>query len=144
MTQTPFSKPISPGQPASISYRYSQSLLHSDGNTYLNWVVHKPGQSPGGLIYKVSNQYTGVPDRFSGSGSGTDFTLKISRLEAEDAGVYYCFQDMQSPPTVVWPQTKSSYLCGPAATCAAGLAQLSSFSECERGRCWGLREQGAA
>ncbi|VTJ89808.1 Hypothetical predicted protein, partial [Marmota monax] len=101
MTQSPLSLSITAGQPASISCRSSQSLLNSDGNTYLRWVVHKPGQSPQSLIYKVSNRYTGVPDRFSGSGSGTDFTLRISRVEAEDAGVYYCLQTTQSPPTVV-------------------------------------------
>ncbi|MBZ3881268.1 Ig kappa chain V-II region [Sciurus carolinensis] len=92
LTQTPSSEPITPGQPASISCRSSQSLLHSDGNIYLNWVVHKPGQSPQRLIYKVSNRFTGIPEKFSGSGSGTDFTLKISRVEAHDAGVYYCWQ----------------------------------------------------
>uniref|UniRef100_A0A8D2JR32 Ig-like domain-containing protein n=1 Tax=Sciurus vulgaris TaxID=55149 RepID=A0A8D2JR32_SCIVU len=90
--QTPLSLPVTPGQPAPISCRSNQSLLHSNGYTYLHWVVHKPGQSPRGLIYRVSNRFTGVPDRFSGSGSGTDFTLKISRVEAEDAGVYYCAQ----------------------------------------------------
>uniref|UniRef100_A0A8D2DI75 Ig-like domain-containing protein n=1 Tax=Sciurus vulgaris TaxID=55149 RepID=A0A8D2DI75_SCIVU len=100
LTQTSLSQPVTPGQPASISCRSSQSLLHSNGNTYLYWFVHKPGQSPKGLIYKVSNRYTGVPDRFSGSGSGTDFTLKISRVEAKDAGVYYCWQATQHPPTV--------------------------------------------
>uniref|UniRef100_A0A8C5YQV1 Ig-like domain-containing protein n=1 Tax=Marmota marmota marmota TaxID=9994 RepID=A0A8C5YQV1_MARMA len=89
MTQSPLSLSITTGQPASISCRSSQSLLNSDGNTYLRWVVHKPGQSPQSLIYKVSNR-----------GSGTDFTLRISRVEAEDAGVYYCLQTTQSPPTV--------------------------------------------
>uniref|UniRef100_A0A8D2H9I7 Ig-like domain-containing protein n=1 Tax=Urocitellus parryii TaxID=9999 RepID=A0A8D2H9I7_UROPR len=89
MTQTPVSEPVTPGQPASISCRSSQSLLHSDGNTYLNWVVHKP------------SQFTGVPGRFSGSGSGTDFTLRISRVEAEDSGMYYCWQTTQHPPTRV-------------------------------------------
>uniref|UniRef100_A0A8D2DIW5 Ig-like domain-containing protein n=1 Tax=Sciurus vulgaris TaxID=55149 RepID=A0A8D2DIW5_SCIVU len=101
LTRTPLSEPITPGQPASISCKSSQSLLHSDGNTYLDWFVHKPGQSPRRLIYRVSNRDTGVPDRFSGNGSGTDFTLKISRVEAEDAGVYYCAQGTQLPPTVV-------------------------------------------
>ena len=103
LTQTPPSEFVTAGQSASISYRSSQSPLHSDGNTYLHWVVHKTGQSPQGLIYEVANWYTGVPDRFSGSGSGTDFTLKISRVEAEDAGVYYCAQGTQRPPTVVQP-----------------------------------------
>ncbi|MBZ3891288.1 Ig kappa chain V-II region [Sciurus carolinensis] len=122
LTQSPLSMPVTPGQPASISCKSSQSLLHSNGNTYLQWVVHKPGQSPQGLIYRVSNRFTGVPDRFTGSGSGTDFTLKISRVEPQDAGVYYCGQYLQSHPTVVQPQTKTSCLGGPAATYAAGLA----------------------
>uniref|UniRef100_A0A8C5Z5L3 Ig-like domain-containing protein n=1 Tax=Marmota marmota marmota TaxID=9994 RepID=A0A8C5Z5L3_MARMA len=90
LMQTPLSEPITPGQSASISCRASQSLLHSDGKTYLYWFVHKPGQAPKRLIYQVSNRDTGVPDRFSGSGSGTEFTLTISRVEPEDAGVYYC------------------------------------------------------
>uniref|UniRef100_A0A2K6S462 Ig-like domain-containing protein n=1 Tax=Saimiri boliviensis boliviensis TaxID=39432 RepID=A0A2K6S462_SAIBB len=103
MTQTPLSLPVTPGEPASISCRSSQSLLHSDGYTYLDWYLQKPGQSPQLLIYTVSNRASGVPDRFSGSGSGTDFTLKISRVEAEDVGVYYCMQATQAPPTVVQP-----------------------------------------
>ncbi|MBZ3891424.1 Ig kappa chain V-II region 26-10, partial [Sciurus carolinensis] len=92
-----------PGRPASMSYMSSQSLLHSNGNTYLNWVLLKPGQSPQGLIYQVPNRLSAIPDMFSGSGSGTDITLKISRVEAEDAGVYYCAQGTQHPPTVVEP-----------------------------------------
>uniref|UniRef100_A0A8D2DJB6 Ig-like domain-containing protein n=1 Tax=Sciurus vulgaris TaxID=55149 RepID=A0A8D2DJB6_SCIVU len=105
MTQTPLSLPVTPGQPASISCRSSQSLLHSKGKTHFYWFVQKSSQSPQGLIYQVSNQFTGVPDRFSGSGSGTDFTLKISRVEveAEDGGVYYCAQDIQYATTVLHP-----------------------------------------
>nr|AAI44531.1 Unknown (protein for MGC:178074) [Homo sapiens] len=83
MTQTPLSLPVTPGEPASISCRSSESLLDTDDEyTYLNWYLQKPGQSPQLLIYEVSNRASGVPDRFSGSGSGTDFTLKISRVEA--------------------------------------------------------------
>uniref|UniRef100_A0A8C5YRI9 Ig-like domain-containing protein n=1 Tax=Marmota marmota marmota TaxID=9994 RepID=A0A8C5YRI9_MARMA len=100
MTQTPVSEPVIPGQPASISCRSSQSILHSNGNTYLHWVVHKPGQAPRGLIYFVSNRYSGVSDRFSGSGSGTNFILRISRVEPEDAGIYYCHQVTHMSPRV--------------------------------------------
>ncbi|KAL1765096.1 immunoglobulin kappa chain, partial [Sigmodon hispidus] len=92
MTQTPVSLPVTLGDQASISCKSSQSLVHSNGDTYLHWFLQKPGQSPQLLIYDVSNRFSGVPDRFSGSGSGTDFTLKISRVEAEDLGVYYCLQ----------------------------------------------------
>nr|6OT1_C Chain C, 0PV-b.01 light [Macaca mulatta]6OT1_L Chain L, 0PV-b.01 light [Macaca mulatta]6OT1_N Chain N, 0PV-b.01 light [Macaca mulatta] len=99
MTQTPLSLSVTPGEPASISCRSSQSLLHSNGHTYVHWYLQKAGQSPQLLIYEVSNRASGVPDRFSGSGSGTDFTLKISRVEAEDVGVYYCEQTLQIPFT---------------------------------------------
>uniref|UniRef100_G1LNN9 Immunoglobulin V-set domain-containing protein n=1 Tax=Ailuropoda melanoleuca TaxID=9646 RepID=G1LNN9_AILME len=86
MTQMPLSLSVTPGEPASISCKASRSLLHSNGKTYLYWFRQKPGQSPEGLIYEVSNRYSWVPDRFSGSRSGTDFTLKISRVEADRCG----------------------------------------------------------
>nr|3U0T_A Chain A, ponezumab LC Fab [Homo sapiens]3U0T_C Chain C, ponezumab LC Fab [Homo sapiens] len=97
MTQSPLSLPVTLGQPASISCKSSQSLLYSDAKTYLNWFQQRPGQSPRRLIYQISRLDPGVPDRFSGSGSGTDFTLKISRVEAEDVGVYYCLQGTHYP-----------------------------------------------
>uniref|UniRef100_UPI00015E45A1 Immunoglobulin kappa light chain n=2 Tax=Mus musculus TaxID=10090 RepID=UPI00015E45A1 len=99
MTQTPLTLSVTIGQPASISCKSSQSLLDSDGKTYLNWLLQRPGQSPKRLIYLVSKLDSGVPDRFTGSGSGTDFTLKISRVEAEDLGVYYCWQGTHFPLT---------------------------------------------
>uniref|UniRef100_A0A3Q2GTT0 Ig-like domain-containing protein n=2 Tax=Equus TaxID=9789 RepID=A0A3Q2GTT0_HORSE len=101
MTQTPLCLAVTLGEPVSISCRSSQSLLRSDDYTYLDWYLQKPGQSPRLLIYEVSKLVSGVSDRFSGSGSGTDFTLQISRVEAEDVGVYYCMQGSQRPPTVV-------------------------------------------
>ncbi|KAI4577261.1 hypothetical protein MJG53_005064 [Ovis ammon polii x Ovis aries] len=103
LTQTPLSLSVIPGGTASISCKSSQSLKYSDGNTYLYWFQHKPGQSPQRLIYLVSNRDTGVPDRFTGSGAETDFTLTISSVQAEDAGVYYCLQAINYPRTVMQP-----------------------------------------
>uniref|UniRef100_A0A673SNY9 Ig-like domain-containing protein n=1 Tax=Suricata suricatta TaxID=37032 RepID=A0A673SNY9_SURSU len=110
VTQSPLSLPVTLGQPASISCRASQSLLHSNGYNYLSWFLQKPGQSPRLLIYGASSRASGVPDRFSGSGSRTDFTLTISRVEAEDVGVYYCQQTLQSSPTVIKLRTKTCLL----------------------------------
>uniref|UniRef100_A0A8C9MCZ5 Ig-like domain-containing protein n=1 Tax=Panthera tigris altaica TaxID=74533 RepID=A0A8C9MCZ5_PANTA len=127
MTQSPLSLPITPGEPASISCRASQSLLHSNGNTYLSWYLQKPGQSPRLLIYRVSNRASGVPDRFSGSGAGTDFTLRISRVEADDFGVYYCLQGTHRPPTMVQPQTQTSLpVTAQLPTCAVCLGSRQS------------------
>jgi hypothetical protein len=108
MTQTPLTLSVTIGQPASISCKSSQSLLYSNGKTYLNWLLQRPGQSPKRLIYLVSKLDSGVPDRFTGSGSGTDFTLKISRVEAEDLGVYYCVQGTHFPHTVIQTLSKTS------------------------------------
>uniref|UniRef100_A0A8C8W2T6 Ig-like domain-containing protein n=1 Tax=Peromyscus maniculatus bairdii TaxID=230844 RepID=A0A8C8W2T6_PERMB len=119
MTQTPLSLPVTIGQSASISCRSSQSLLQRNGETYLYWFLQKPGQSPKLLIYLVSKRVPGVPDRFSGSGSGTDFTLKISRVEAEDLGVYYCMQATYAPPTVIQTLTKTSCFRQLSCQCAA-------------------------
>lgn len=110
LTQTPLSLSVSPGEPASISCRSSQSLESYTYYNVLRWYQQKPGQSPQLLIYEATNRASGVPDRFSGSGSGTDFTLKISRVEAEDAGVYYCQQFKEFPPTVIQPLTQTPLL----------------------------------
>uniref|UniRef100_A0A8C2LYY7 Ig-like domain-containing protein n=1 Tax=Cricetulus griseus TaxID=10029 RepID=A0A8C2LYY7_CRIGR len=110
MTQSPSSLSVSLGEQVSISCKSSQSLVHNNGNTYLEWYLQKPGQSPKLLVYKVSNRFSGVPDRFSGSGSGTDFTLKISRMEPEDFGVYFCFQGSHAPHTLIQTVTKTSLL----------------------------------
>ena len=105
LTQTPRSLSVIPGEMASISCRASQSVQNRYGDNLLHWYVQKPSQSPQLLIYGASNQASGVSDRFTGSGSGTDFTLKIGRVEAEDAGVYYCQQSKETPPTVIQPRT---------------------------------------
>lgn len=143
LTQTPLSLSVSPGEPASISCRSSQSLESYTYYNVLRWYQQKPGQSPQLLIYEATNRASGVPDRFSGSGSGTDFTLKISRVEAEDAGVYYCQQFKEFPPTVIQPLTQTPLLGAQLHTwvCVVwGSRGADALSLCKRKR-WGNQGQ---
>uniref|UniRef100_A0A8C0HA51 Ig-like domain-containing protein n=1 Tax=Chelonoidis abingdonii TaxID=106734 RepID=A0A8C0HA51_CHEAB len=109
LTQTPESLAVSPGDRVTINCKASSSLTDDDfGIDFLAWYQQKTGQAPKRLIYAASNLQSGVPARFSGSGSGTDFTLTISSVEAEDAGVYYCQQSFETPLTPSWVQWSRS------------------------------------
>jgi hypothetical protein len=142
LTQAPLFLSVTIGEPASISSKSTQSLLDSNKSTFLYWFLQKPGQSPQCLNYLISNIEPEIPDMFSGSGSETDFTLRISRVEAEDAGVYYCMQASHFPPTLAQPQSKTYLLV--MAQLAHMLLLLRAAQKilcvCVRGRWW--RTQG--
>ncbi|EGW13477.1 Ig kappa chain V-I region Walker [Cricetulus griseus] len=87
VTQSPSTLPASLGDRVTITCKASQNI-----NNYMSWYQQKPGEVLKLLIYSASTLQSGVPTRFSGSGSGTDYSFTISSLEPEDAAVYYCLQ----------------------------------------------------
>ncbi|CAO2605317.1 Ig kappa chain V-III region MOPC 63 [Lemmus lemmus] len=84
LSQSPGLLTVSLGEKATISCKSSGiGSFH-----IIHWYQQKPGQPTKLLIYEASNLASGVPARFSGSVSGTDFTLTINPVEADDAATY--------------------------------------------------------
>uniref|UniRef100_A0A3B5QK66 Ig-like domain-containing protein n=1 Tax=Xiphophorus maculatus TaxID=8083 RepID=A0A3B5QK66_XIPMA len=93
LTQTPGTQSVALGQTVSLKCKTSSYV-----SNYLHWYLQKPTEAPKLLIYRATTRQSGVPARFSGSGSGSDFTLTISGVQAEDSGVYYCQQGYTPGP----------------------------------------------
>ena len=93
LTQSPAIMSASPGEKVTMTCSASSSV------SYMHWYQQKSSTSPKLWIYDTSKLASGVPGRFSGSGSGTSYSLTISSVEAEDAATYYCQQWSSNPPT---------------------------------------------
>ncbi|CAM5110212.1 unnamed protein product [Eretmochelys imbricata] len=87
ITQTPLVSAF-PGEPVSF-----QCKADSNVNDEMNVYLFRSGEVPKPIMYHATNHFPGVPDRFRGSGRGTDFTFSISHFHAEDAGEYFCGHD---------------------------------------------------
>nr|5CUS_L Chain L, Fab LC region of KTN3379 [Homo sapiens]5CUS_M Chain M, Fab LC region of KTN3379 [Homo sapiens]5CUS_N Chain N, Fab LC region of KTN3379 [Homo sapiens]5CUS_O Chain O, Fab LC region of KTN3379 [Homo sapiens] len=94
LTQPP-SASGTPGQRVTISCSGSLSNI---GLNYVSWYQQLPGTAPKLLISRNNQRPSGVPDRFSGSKSGTSASLAISGLRSEDEADYYCAAWDDSPP----------------------------------------------
>ncbi|CAM4735558.1 unnamed protein product [Leuciscus chuanchicus] len=93
VTQSPSIPAVQPGEEVRINCKTSSNVGNND---FLAWYSQKPGEAPKLLIYRATTRNTGTPSRFSGSGSGSDFTLTISGVQTEDTGDYYC-QSLHCP-----------------------------------------------
>lgn len=128
LTQADRALSASPGERISVSCKASENLLYSDGKHYLSWYQVKPGKAPVGLLYHASTQFTGVSSRFSGSGSGTDFTLTITNMQSGDYAEYYCLQTLKSPYTVVESHTLTPPTVSTQPSCTSASATPVVFA----------------
>ncbi|KAI9522342.1 hypothetical protein NQZ68_036674 [Dissostichus eleginoides] len=79
-----------PGRSVSITCTTSHDVRFTDSHIRLAWYQQRDGGTPKLLVYLASTRASGISDRFTGSGSNSDFTLTISGVQTDDAAVYYC------------------------------------------------------
>ncbi|KAG9465745.1 hypothetical protein GDO78_017808 [Eleutherodactylus coqui] len=98
LTVSPEYTAVSPGDTAIFSCTGNSNVGGS-----LHWYQQKPGQPPKLLIRYTSTRQPGVPERFSGSASGSgsaaDYKLTITRVIEDDIAHYYCMQVYNYPFT---------------------------------------------
>ncbi|XP_056144920.1 immunoglobulin kappa light chain-like [Lampris incognitus] len=65
-----------------------------DTGVYYSWYYQQPGTVPKALTGTGTTLLAGSPSRFSAGGSGSDFTMTVTAVQAEDAGISYCQSDI--------------------------------------------------
>ncbi|CAI9621860.1 unnamed protein product [Staurois parvus] len=72
---------------------------NSDGDSRIHWYQKKADQPPTLLFYWAVKRFSGIPEKYVGSGSGREFTFTVKGAAEDDAGVYYCHQFKSIPST---------------------------------------------
>uniref|UniRef100_W5LWM5 Immunoglobulin V-set domain-containing protein n=1 Tax=Lepisosteus oculatus TaxID=7918 RepID=W5LWM5_LEPOC len=88
VTQTPSVISVLPGQIVTVSCKTSNPVYSDSYGNHMVWYHQKSEGAPSLLISLINKLNSGIPVRFSGSGSGTDFTLTITGVQPEDAISY--------------------------------------------------------
>uniref|UniRef100_A0A3B3Q9V3 Immunoglobulin light iota constant 1, s1 n=1 Tax=Paramormyrops kingsleyae TaxID=1676925 RepID=A0A3B3Q9V3_9TELE len=108
VTQTPPVKSAEPGSTVTLSCKTGTSV-------YLMWWYQvKPGEAPKITVWGGESFHTVVSEMFSGSVSGTDYTLQISDVQPDDAADYYCTYSTSQRFGHTKPPTKQSNMLPPS------------------------------
>ncbi|XP_053135584.1 immunoglobulin lambda-1 light chain-like [Hemicordylus capensis] len=81
-----------PSASGSLGETVTLSCTRSSGSweSYYRWYQQRPGQAPRFVHRPGGSRGEGIPDRFTATGSGDNYLLTITNVEAEDEADYYC------------------------------------------------------
>ncbi|KAH0500040.1 Ig lambda chain V-V region DEL [Microtus ochrogaster] len=124
-----FSQPVltqSPTASASLgaSVKLTCTLNSQHSTSYIAWYQQQPSKAPKYLMWLGSNENydkeDGIPDRFSGSGSGAHRYLSISNIQPEDEADYFCGAD--------YTGSMASYVLTQPSSLSVALGQMATIT----------------